>query len=335
MFVAEAASMLVTTVGTLWLSVRAVGPIRGARQRLDRGTTRELVRFTALLGASLVVEFVVAKRSEFVFLERFSIDREIAFYSVAFAAVTAAGRLPSALVQLVLPAVSTLVGAGQHGRIGTGYARAMRLVLTVSLPLAAGAVVLGPLAVRAVYGESYARAGAVLAVLAPVPLLLGPLAAISSATLNAYGRLRAPLLWGVFAVSVTLALDLLLIPNLASIGAALANNGGQIAGTLPLLVLARRHIRATWLRWTLLRATAVSVAAAGLAWGAAAVLDSTSGSAVVALAGATAMGTLSFWSLGRRVGLLDDDDARWLGDALGRRFSGVGGLIRRITVRRA
>lgn len=329
MFAAEALVMTVTMSGTVLLSARAVRP--HLREREPLGELRgELLRFAAVIGAGLAIEVVVFKRSEFLFLERYSSDQQIAFYSVAFAAVAAAGRLPTAVVQLVLPAVSTLAGAEQHDRIASGFARGMRLMLTVTLPLAAGSIALGPLALRAVYGREYAAAGVVLAILAPVPLLLGPLTAVCSATLTALGVLRSPLLWGVVALFVTLALDLTLIPRLDSVGAALANNGGQIAGSVPIIVLAQRRLQVSWARPGLIRPLLASTVAAVAAWAASAAVEPATGG-LVALAVGAAVGSLGFLGLAAVVKVLDHDDGSWLADALGRRAATVGDVVRRLS----
>jgi O-antigen/teichoic acid export membrane protein len=90
---------------------------------------------SALVGS--LVTLIVFRRSEFFFLEHWSTDRQIALYSVAFSAVMTLVLVPQALAMAVSPAVATLLGAGQHDRIRTGYGRSLRLLLLVSLPVAA------------------------------------------------------------------------------------------------------------------------------------------------------------------------------------------------------
>lgn len=329
MFAAEAVTITLTMFGTSGLALRAVRADLADREPWAP-LWRDLAKFSAVIGAGLVVEVVVAKRSEFIFLQRYSGSEQVAFYSVAFAAVAAAGRLPSAIVQLVLPAVSTLAGGSQHSRIVTGFGRGMRLMITFTVPLAAAAVSLGPLALRSAYGSDYSQAGNVLALLAPVPLVLAPLAAVSSATLNALGVLRAPLLCGVFALIVTLVLDVVLIPGLDAVGAALANNGGQIAASLPLIYLAQRRLKTRWIRPTLLRSLLVSCAAAAVTGWCGAVLEPVIGG-LLALVCASVIGPFCFFGLATVLPVLDNDDAQWLTEALDGRAERVGRLIAKLT----
>ena len=56
-------------------------------------------------------------RSEFFFLQHYSNDQQIAFYSIAYAVSTGVVRLPSAMGEVLAPAVATLFGAGAHERI--------------------------------------------------------------------------------------------------------------------------------------------------------------------------------------------------------------------------
>jgi O-antigen/teichoic acid export membrane protein len=328
MFAAELGTNLVITAGTFWLSVVAVRPDLARRDPLGplRG---ELLRFAVVIGVGLIIEVVVFKRSEFIFLERFSTSQQIAFYSVAFAAVTAAGRLPTAVVQLVLPAVSTLAGADQHDRITAGFGRGMRLMLTFSLPVAAFSIALGPIAIRAVYGHDYADAGLVLALIAPVPLVVGPLTAMSSATLNALGQLRSPLLWGFAALAVTIALDFIVIPPWGAVGAAVANDGGQLSGSLPIIYLAQRHVRARWIRSVLVRPLVLSAIAAAGAWAAAAAMESVAGS-WAGLATGSGVALALFFGLASVTKMLDAEDTSWLVDALGPKAKRAVGVIERL-----
>src|SRR5439155_25738725 len=90
-----------------------------------------------------VLTFIVWRRSELFFLKRYSTDREIAFYSVAFASVTALTAVSQGLATVISPAIATLFGAGADARIRTAYARGARLLLFFALPLTAVGLALG------------------------------------------------------------------------------------------------------------------------------------------------------------------------------------------------
>jgi len=56
---------------------------------------------------------------------------------------------------VLTPAVATLLGAGQMDRIRSGYARALRLVLLGSLPVAAVGLALVPELVTLLFGRGF------------------------------------------------------------------------------------------------------------------------------------------------------------------------------------
>ena len=82
----------------------------------------------------MILTFVVWRRSEFLFLNHYSTDSEIAIYSVAFSSVATLLLIPQAIVGVLLPAVATLLGAGATERIRQGFERAIRLLLVLTLP---------------------------------------------------------------------------------------------------------------------------------------------------------------------------------------------------------
>ena len=328
----QAAAAGLITLGTVWLCLRAVRPYLGASTSLA-GRRRDVGRFTIAIGLTLVIDVVVSKRSEFFFLEAFSANEQIAFYSVAFAAAAAVQRLPTALVEMVVSQVSALAGAGEHDRIATGYSRSVRLLVIVVLPLTSGVMALGPLAIRIAYGESYAEAGPVLVILAPVVLLLASLAAVATAALNALGRIRAPVVWGLFALSVTIGMDFLLIPRFGALGAAVANNGGLIASSVALVIVADRQIGARWLRASLGRSLGASVLAGAASYAAAASLVPTSTVAALLL-GMTVYG-LVFLGWAMTIRIFDADDALWLREALSHRVEPLARVVDRMTRRQA
>ncbi len=330
-FAAELAGGVLSLLGT-GLAVRRVVRRLPRDPALSRDLRGDVLRFAGLSSIGLLIDVVLFRRSEFFFLQAFSEDREIAVYSIAFAAVAAASRLTEAVVAVVLPAVSTLAGAGHGTRIAAGYVRAMRLMTLLAMPVAALSMTLGPLAVRIAYGEQYERVGTVLVVLAPVPLLLGPLAGVASATLNGLGKLVPPLVFAGAGLVVNLALDLALIPRWDAVGAALANGGGQLVSGLLLLRYTSRHIEVSWVGPLLVRGAAAAAAAGavGAGWAAAA---GVLGDPVALLLGLVS-GLGAFVLVARALGALAPDDGDLLRRALGPRLTRLGQALGRAGGRR-
>ena len=326
MFAVEAASSAVILAWTILLARRALGDVvQGTGPARD--LRRRTARIAGLVTIGVALDLVVWKRSEFLFLQGFSTDEQIAFYSVAFAVVTAAVRLPGAVADVLAPAFANLMGAGETERIKLGFERSMRLLVLVCLPLVAATLALGPDAVEAVWGEGFADVRAPLLIMAGASLLL-PIVDLSYALFLGLGRLRLPLVTNGFAALVNVALGLLLIPRHGAVGAALANSGAQLAAAAPIILYARRTLGGiAWAPARLVPALVASTAAGATAWTCAQLIGGGAG----VLAGAAA-GFLIFAGLAVSVGVLPRDDADWLERSVGDRLGGVvGRMCRRIS----
>jgi O-antigen/teichoic acid export membrane protein len=281
-----------------------------------RGTLpveRDAARYAILQSIGIVLTLVVWQRSEFFFLKHYSSEAQIAFYSVPFAALTAAAIVPQALASTIAPAFATLVGAGATDRLRSGFGRAMRFLLTSSLVATAFVLALGPPAVRVVYGHAYRDATPVLLILAAV-LPIVPLVTTASSLFFGFGIAKLPLLALAFASVVNLALDFALIPSHGAIGAAIANVGAQGAAAVLIVAGAVRHMGGIEWHARILVRTAVAAACAGLAaFAPQLVLDDP-----LALGVGCATGAVALLLAGSMLRILERDDADWLTSAGGR-----------------
>jgi O-antigen/teichoic acid export membrane protein len=322
MFAVEAAA---EGIALLWLLVLAR---RFLRRLPPAGEAvvpiRELLSYVAYVSVGVVLTFVVWRRSELFFLAHYSTDTQIAYYSVAFAAVAVVLMLPGAIAGVLLPAVATLHGAGDIERIRSGYGRALRAIVLLSLPLAAGSLAVGPELIRLVYGSSFEAAGAPLRVLlAPLPVISA--VGLASVLLAGIGRLRPTTVMGVFAAAVNIALNFLLIPRLDALGAALASSIAQVVIAVPMLVYA--HTSLGGVRWEPLSLvkTALASAIGGFAtWGVVELVGGLVG-VVAGLVGGLAI----FFALAWALRILSADDAEWFDRHAGGFLGGrVGRVIR-------
>src|SRR5207249_1415017 len=119
---------------TAALARRAVTDI-AATETPPGALRREVLRYAGLASFQVILAIIVWRRSEFLFLDRYAGDSEIALYSIAYAATNALTLIPVGIASVLIPAVSTLHGAGETDRIRIGFARALRLMLTLTFPL--------------------------------------------------------------------------------------------------------------------------------------------------------------------------------------------------------
>ena len=314
MFAVEAAAIGVGLAGTAAFARRYVSTLPRA-EKPDAALRQAATRFAAFATFGVLVHFIIWKRSEFFFLKAYSNDSQIAFYSIAFAAVSGLSLLPDAMSNSLSPAFATLHGAEVRDRIRTGYWRAQRLVLLLTLPLTAGLVALGPELVKLVYGHRYADTGPILWVLAgSFPLI--PLRGVANSFLVGTRRLRFILTTDGLGGAVTIGLNLLLVPRFDAIGAALANTVGQLAVIVPYLVYSGRALRPLDLP---LRAILSPLAAAAVGGLFAAGLVEAVGGLPGLLAGGL-VGLIAFCSASAAWRPLSASDATWLEELVRQRL---------------
>ena len=315
-FAVECVTAAITLVLTAVLARSALGAL-GVQPVKSEELRRRVTRWAIIATASGVLTFIVWRRSEFLFLNHYSSDEQIAVYSIAFAAITAFTKLPEAAGIVISPAFATLFGARQMDRISSGYARAIRLILLVSLPLTAASIAVGPAAIRAVYGSSYKEAGTLLVIMAPV-LPLVSLVSVSRGLIFGVGRQRSIVLVGTIAAVVNVSLDLLLIPPFDATGAAFANAGAQGIAAIVYVLIARSSSGPMDRAPGPLARNALAAAAAGaLAWGATAALPGVAG----ALLGA-ALFALAFCALAVVLRVMPSVDGPWLESVVTARLRG-------------
>jgi len=294
----------------------------------SRTLQRETMRYAAWATIGVLLTLIVYRRSEFFFLERFSTDAEIAIYSICFAAVNALILAPEGLAAVVLPAFATLFGAGETGRIRSGYSRGLRLMSLGALPICAFAFALGPEAIRLVYGSDYADTKPVFRVMVLVfPLI--PLMNVSTSLLTGLGKLRIPLVLGAIAAFANVSLALLLVPAYDALGAGLANLGAQATVAVATILYSWRIVGSV--DWDLRSLAAMTLASGAGGAAAMAIVETLGGISGLAL-GLLAGGAV-FTAVAVAGRVLSADDADWLagvgGPRLGRGFERVCMLLAR------
>lgn len=286
---------------------------------------RRTRRYALVASVGVLLTYVVLGRSEVFFLERFSSDVQIAFYSLSFSAVYALTFVPMSIAAAAGQAFALFFGAGATERIRAGYGRAVRLTLLVALPLTAIAASLGPAAFRAVYGPDFSATRPVLLVMVfgfPVVATMF----VANALLAGLGRQRVQVIAAGVAAAVDVALALALVPPFDAVGAAVANVVSQTLSSVLIVVAAGRAVgRVEWELGALAR-VALASALAGLA-ALAMSLVLPDGPAVVA---GLVVFAAAFAALALALPVLAEQDARWLVAAVGGRLRGVpASLVRR------
>ena len=212
---------LAVALGLLFLR-RLVGKPVKDDSGLSRQAMRNVLRFGAIASVLLLIDFIINDRSELFFIKIFRPNDEVGYYSLAFAMASYPILLiPGALGSVLMPAISEQFGRGDSARLAAIYVTSARYLMMLSLPLAAGGIVMARPLVIALFGQEY------LPMVLPTQILMGAGAtlAISMSTSGVIWGTNRPqffLLMSIFKVPVNIIACLLLIPAFGMRGAALA-----------------------------------------------------------------------------------------------------------------
>jgi O-antigen/teichoic acid export membrane protein len=318
MFAVEVAASIANLAWTSQLAQQTLGELTPSPER-DPALQAQTLRYALFATVGVVLTFIVWRRSEFFFLQRFSTYTQIALYSLSFSVINALVQVFEAVAGVVTPAVATLYGARAFERIRSGYGRALRLLVLGTLPITAASMTIAP-RMLSLLGHQFKGTGPVIVImLATFPVV--PLVRTSTGLLHGLGRVRFILLAGVFAAVTNVTLDALVIPGNAAIGAAFANGGAQLVAAFPVLIYTVRAVGGVEVRASFIARAAVLAVGVGLAaWGGVAAAP---GGAGAALGVFTAFATLFLLAPVLRV--LPPEDAHWIESLAGAKLGGLVG----------
>jgi O-antigen/teichoic acid export membrane protein len=220
----------------LWFLVRKI-----ARPRFELEPTRWLSLVRASLAIGLAGVFaVILFRIDTAMLAAFEPKDVVGDYGAAYRLLEATLFVAWSVGAAVYPVFSRLTTASVPP-VGLVFERGLKLSIALTLPLAAGALVLaGPL-IEVLYGSSYERAETALRLLAPA-IALYPVCYVTGYLLVSQDRQRVMTwVYGLVALENVLA-NLILIPWLSLDGAALGTSISQLLVAVALVAFAQRTI---------------------------------------------------------------------------------------------
>jgi O-antigen/teichoic acid export membrane protein len=224
----------------LWRSLaRRFGP----PARPDRALARRMLAFGARTHGGRVMLLGNYRLDQWI-LGGVAGPRELGIYSVAVAWAETLFFLPTALATVQRP---DLVRMGPRAAARRA-AQVLRVALVLTIPLAAGLIVLAPVLCAGMFGDEFAASAGQVRVLALGAFGIVALKLLGNA-LTAQGRpLRETAAIGV-AFAAIVGLDIALIPAHGADGAAIASTIAYTLGGLAVAVLFIRALpaRAAWL----------------------------------------------------------------------------------------
>lgn len=256
-----AVAAVYAATSTLAFVVALVVVRRLARPRLRISPARwlPLMRAAAPVGLAAVF-FTVLFRLDMIMLGSFKSRADVGEYGAAYRILEATLFLSWAVTGAFYPVFSRL-GPSSEPPLRAVFERSLKLLTSLTLPLAVAAAALGEPLVRLLYGPEFEEAGRALVLLAAT-IALYPPCYLAGMLLVSQDRQRV-ITWtyGMAALGNVL-LNLVLIPRWSLHGAAVATSVSQLAVAVVLLAAAQRVTGP--LRWAATLVTpAVAAALAG------------------------------------------------------------------------
>jgi O-antigen/teichoic acid export membrane protein len=216
-----------------WLLFRRV-----ARPRLHvdlRGIV-DITRVGLPIGLASI-GLIVLSRIDMTMLASYKPSAAVGQYGAAYRLLDTTAFVPWAVSAAVLPTLSRL-SPRTPKPVGAVYARSLKLVLAITLPMAVGAALLaGPL-ISLLYGSGYSPGATALLLLA-ASIVLYPISACSAELFYSQGVQRAvAVTYAVVLVENVLA-NLFLIPRFSLNGAAAGTSISEGLVAVSLLILSR------------------------------------------------------------------------------------------------
>ena len=183
----------------------------------------------------------VTFRADQVLMGFIATEAALGAYAVAVNGAEMLLYLPAALGLALIPAIAGSDGAGSSERALSVF----RMVLLLTLPLVALAVLLGPTLLPAVFGSAYEASVGPFIWLLPGTFGFIAIIVLSSALLGS-GSPGTASFPPVTALVTGIALDLVLIPPYGATGAAIAATTGYLAGGIVAVFAYRARTRFAW-----------------------------------------------------------------------------------------
>ncbi|MBD3367645.1 MAG: oligosaccharide flippase family protein [Candidatus Eisenbacteria bacterium] len=299
---AYVAALAFVALLAVWFVTRRLLPAIGSgpRERID---IREIVAYSWPLGLTGVV-VMLQGQIDVLFLGRYGPPADVGIYRIYIQMCAPLLLVMMAFARIYKPVLCELIAGGGTRDALSLYRRVARWIMLVNALGFLLLVLYGREIVALVFPVAYAGAPAVLGV-----LVAGRLANTSfgpeGMTLEAFGNTKLSLMNAVLMLAVNVGVDLVLVPRMgllgAAIGATSATTIGGLAGVIEIRVLhgfqpyTRRHLG--------IAAAMVAVVAAGL--GARTLLPGTGG---FWLAAHLAIAVAVYALVVRVTGVLDDTD---------------------------
>ena len=148
----------------------------------------------------------------------------------------------TSLGTVMLPRLSNLVKQGDMESFNSLAKKSYNFIVTTSLPICGGLIILAPSLIRIFSGDMFIPAIHTLQFLSPIIVAIGISNLIGIQVLYPLGKIKIVTISTLVGAIINCTLNFLLIPKYAQNGAAVATVSAEICVTLTQIIIARKYI---------------------------------------------------------------------------------------------
>ncbi|MFC5368777.1 oligosaccharide flippase family protein [Salinirubrum litoreum] len=227
--------------------------------------TREMLTFSAPLVVSSLLS-VIFSQTDTLMIGYFHPSEEVGFYSAAYPLATGLNLVLTSFGFMYLPVATRLDTGNKREEVDAVYKLTTKWIFVLTFPLFLTLAFFSSDVLTVVFGAEYAVAGLTLTILT-IGYFTHAAAGRSKETFSALGFTKYVLLVNAISFGLNFVLNLLLIPDLARVGAAIGSATAYILGNvITLLILNRNFGISPFSRWSIRTFVALPVVMLPLAY---------------------------------------------------------------------
>lgn len=169
-------------------------------------------------------------------------DTEVGYYTTAFKLNTVMLGLFSAFTNVMLPRMSALVAAGAQNEFQTMINKSFSAVATFSIPLVLCSMVMAPQIIHILAGSDFQGAILPMRIILPAVIMAGVAQVLAIQIIMPLKHDRTLLVASAVGASVSIVINIFVVPHLASIGSAIVLLSAEtvVTGTYVVYVLQKK-----------------------------------------------------------------------------------------------
>jgi O-antigen/teichoic acid export membrane protein len=254
----EVALLVILAIDAAVLLLLVVDILRRERRvAFSPSLLAKLLRYSLPLVPAIALAWVVSASDRYVIVHYLGLAQSGA-YSAAYRMAQILGMLVHPILFVLFPLAATLWDQGERSRTGRYLSDALRWFAVLALPATAGLVAVGSLSMQLISGGVFITTDLLIALLTISEILMGVSLIYNLALYLEEKTWIQPLLFlGIGGLN--LSLNLLWIPQLGILGAALSTCLCRLAQIIVVVTIARRIVHAPIPWGTIVKASIASV----------------------------------------------------------------------------